>query len=74
MKNVAELAELANKLRKDIDRFKLEIDKHESFAERDPNCRTQIIKDLEAGRQDINQAIWIFHENRTLMINAKEIA
>lgn len=71
MKNVAELAELANKLRKDIDRFKLEIDKHESFAERDPNCRTQIIKDLEAGRQDINQAIWIFHETRTSIERTK---
>lgn len=74
MKNVTDLSNLADKLRRNIERFKLEIDNHESFAEDNPKYESQIIRDLEAGRKDINQAIWIFHENRTLMINAKEIA
>ena len=74
MKNVIDLANLADKLRRDVDRFKLEIDNHESFAEKNPKYEVQITRDLEAGRKDINQAIWIFHETRTSMIRAKEIA
>jgi len=73
MKNVTDLSNLSDKLRRNIERFKLEIDNHESFAEDNPKYEVQIIRDLEAGLKDINQAIWIFHENRTSMISAKEI-
>ena len=72
MKKTIDLASLAGKLRKDIDRFRTEIDNHESFAEKNPKYEGQIIRDLEAGRKDINQAIWIFHETRTSMKGAKE--
>jgi uncharacterized iron-regulated protein len=74
MKIVTDLSNLADKLRRDIETYKREIDKHESFAEDNPKYEAQIIKDLEAGRKDINEAIWIFHETRTSMISAKEIA
>jgi len=71
MKPIKDIMWVAKNLRKDVDRYKSEIESHVLFAEKNPQYELQILKDLEAGRKDINQAIWILNETRTAMICKK---